>query len=74
MVITGRVDRVPQPEVYSQTRTWSKEYKQTVRGTVDLSPEGRVVNPVITSYSEMPDSIAKLAPTPDQASLQLDLS
>ena len=74
VVVIGRVDRVPQPEVLPQTRTWSKEYKQTVRGTVDLSAEGRVVNPVITSYSEMPDAIAKLAPTPDKVGLTVNNS
>ncbi|KAM3172024.1 hypothetical protein ACTXT7_015395 [Hymenolepis weldensis] len=66
VVITGRVERLPQPEAITPTHTWSKEYTQFIKGTVDLSPEGRVVNPTISSYSELPDSLVKLAPTPDQ--------
>lgn len=66
VVITGRVEKLPQPEAISPTRVWSKEYKQFVKGTVDLSPEGRVINPTITSFSELPESLVKLAPTPDQ--------
>ncbi|CDS39441.1 expressed conserved protein [Echinococcus multilocularis] len=66
VVITGRVDRIPKQEVAPVTQMWSKEYKYTVRGTIDLSPEGRIMNPVITSYSEMPDALVNLAPMTDQ--------
>nr|CDS32212.1 expressed conserved protein [Hymenolepis microstoma] len=66
VVITGRVEKLPQQEVLSPARVWSKEYKQFVKGTVDLSPEGRVINPTLTSFSELPESLVKLAPTPDQ--------
>ncbi|KAL5107838.1 hypothetical protein TcWFU_006147 [Taenia crassiceps] len=66
VVITGRVDRMPKQEVAPATEVWSKEYKHTVKGTIDLSPEGRIMNPVITSYSEMPEALVDLAPTPDQ--------
>ncbi|VDK40564.1 unnamed protein product [Taenia asiatica] len=66
VVITGRVDRMPRQEVAPATEIWSKEYKYTVKGKIDLSPEGHIMNPVITSYSEMPDALVDLAPTPDQ--------
>ncbi|VDD76622.1 unnamed protein product [Mesocestoides corti] len=66
VVVTGKVLRTATHEVHQPIRTWSKEYKQTVRGTVDLSPEGRVVNPIITTYSEMPEALVDLAPTPDK--------
>lgn len=66
VVITGRVEKLPQTEAISPTRVWLKEYKQFIKGTVDLSPEGRVINPTITSFSELPESLVKLAPTPDQ--------
>ncbi len=66
VVVTGKVERSHTPEMKQPTRTWSKEYKHTVKGTVDLSPEGRVMNPVVSTYSEMPDALVNLAPTPDK--------
>lgn len=60
---------MPRQEVAPAAEIWSKEYKYTVKGTIDLSPEGRIMNPVITSYSAMPDALVDLAPTPDQVSL-----
>lgn len=73
VVITGKVEKVPLQETVLPTQIWSKEYKQTVKGTVDLSAEGRVINPTITSYSELPDALVKLAPTPDQVGFLISI-
>lgn len=67
VVVTGKVERIPQSTEKPQpTRVWSKEYKQTVQGTVDLSADGQVVNPVVKTYTEMPDALVNLAPSPDK--------